>query len=193
MISREEKQQILYTFNETASKSSYPPYKSLHQWFAGQAARTPDKTAVVFNHQQVTYRELDQRSNRLSRYLYRLKGDRDNVMIGICMDPGIYVTAAIWAILKSGGAYVPIEPNLPGERKKQMIRDTNIGIVLSEKQYEKDLDHLHLAKFPYDDLNMLSLPGLNCEPLQLDIRADDLCCVIFTSGVLALPGSGRGT
>ncbi|UCH97764.1 MAG: AMP-binding protein, partial [Candidatus Aminicenantes bacterium] len=140
IISREEKQQILYTFNEAA----YPgrQHKTVHQRFEEQVEKTPDRVAVVSENNQVTYRELDRQANRVSRYLYRLKGVNSAPMMGIWLDPGINVTAAIWGVLKSGGAYVPIDPDLPEQRKKQMIKDATIGIVLSEKKYIKDLNRL---------------------------------------------------
>ncbi|MCP5049068.1 MAG: AMP-binding protein, partial [bacterium] len=146
IITSQEKRQILYEFNDTAV--DFPEDKPIHRLFAQQASRTLEEIAVVAvgrsaaGERYMTYRQLDEGSNRLANYLYRRKQIRPEEPVGILISDVIHLPVAILGVLKAGGAYVPVEPSLPLARKRSIIDDANIGLVISQRQCRDDLDRL---------------------------------------------------
>ena len=140
IMSEEERQEVVYTFNDTGK--DFLKNQTVISLFEEQVGRRQDRVALVFRHNQLTYRELACESNRLLRYLHEMKGIKREEPVGIMLDSGSEQVAAILGVLKSGGVYVPISPSLPLERKKNIIKDLGIGIVLSEKRYIGDLNRL---------------------------------------------------
>jgi amino acid adenylation domain-containing protein len=142
IIPGEEKKRLLYEFNNTAAE--YPKDKTIHELFEEQAERTPDRAALVYESEILTYRELERTANRLACYLYYEKGIQpaNENKVGIFMSHSLYLPAAIMGILKAGGAFVPLEPSLPEERIKYMINDAAIGVVISEGRYINALNRL---------------------------------------------------
>ena len=92
----------------------------LHELFEAQAARTPESVAVTSQNESLTYRELDHRANQLAQYLQVL-GVRPEVSVGICLERSIGLVVAVLAILKSGGACLPLDPGLPNDRLSFML------------------------------------------------------------------------
>ncbi|MCJ8273525.1 MAG: amino acid adenylation domain-containing protein, partial [Psychrosphaera sp.] len=103
----------------------------IQQRFAAQVNKTPNAVALVFNDQQLTYRQLDTRANQLAHYLLR-QGLVNEALVGVAMNRSISQVVAILAIIKAGGAYVPLDPGYPQNRLRQMIDDGSIGIVVTE-------------------------------------------------------------
>lgn len=140
ITTEEEKKRILFDFNNT--KAYYPEDKTIHELFSEQAAKTPDNIAVVFNEQELTYRELEHKSNRLANYLIAAHNIEPDTLVGIFIENSIEQIVAILGILKAGGAYVPISTTLPEERIKTMIDDSKIRLVLSTAKNIKMLNKL---------------------------------------------------
>jgi amino acid adenylation domain-containing protein len=147
IVSEEEKQQLIYEFNDT--RMDYPADKTIHELFAEQAERTPDNlalhgcmTAWLHRVGHITYGELNKKSSQLARYLYEAKGIQPEGRVGILLSQSFNRPIAILGVLKAGAAYVPIDPTLPKERIKYMIIDASVGIVISEKKYLNDLNSL---------------------------------------------------
>ncbi|UCH94059.1 MAG: acyltransferase domain-containing protein, partial [Candidatus Aminicenantes bacterium] len=139
IISPVEKRMVLYDFN--AVSRDYPLEKSIHSRIAGQVQETPDNVALVYEDYALTYRELEERANRVAGYLYK-KGIRPEEGVGILLDKGIEIVVALLGTLKAGGAYIPMESSFPSERQKHIIIDAQIGVVLSEKSQIRDLNRL---------------------------------------------------
>ena len=116
-----ERQQLLVEWNDTHTE--YPGDKCIHQLFESQAERTPDAVALVFEGQQLTYRELNQRANQLAHYLQKL-GVKPDVLVGICVDRSVEMMVGLLGILKAGGAYVPLDSKYPQERLGLMLSDS---------------------------------------------------------------------
>ena len=93
-------------------EGEYPQDKCIHQLFEEQALRTPDSVAVVFEDQQLSYRELNQRANQLAHYLQK-RGVGPDVLVGICVERSLEMVVGLLGILKAGGAYLPIDPDSP--------------------------------------------------------------------------------
>ncbi|WP_372339124.1 amino acid adenylation domain-containing protein [Cohnella sp. WQ 127256] len=178
MISEEEKRQILKTFNNTAA--SYPEHTTLHETFEEQAARTPDRVAVVFEDRQMTYHELNARSNQLARHL-RERGVRADMVVGVMADRSFEMIVGIYAILKAGGAYVPLDPAYPEERLLYMLRDSGIELVLTQSDTALSLPVSTILLtdsrlYAGEDSNLPSISG-----------PTHLAYVIYTSGSTGKP------
>ncbi|WP_246028052.1 non-ribosomal peptide synthetase, partial [Paenibacillus xylaniclasticus] len=121
MLTVEEKHQIINVFN--ATEAPYPQEKTIHQLFEDQVERTPDQIAVVSETEQVTYRELNARANRLAHKLRKLSVTADS-RVALLAGRSVEMIAGIFGILKAGGAYVPIDPSYPQERIAYMLEDS---------------------------------------------------------------------
>ena len=128
LLSPAERHQLLVEFNNT--KVDYPDNKTAVELFEQQASRTPDNTAIVFEGEALTYRELDQRSNQLGHYLREL-GVGEDTPVAICLDCSLEMIVGILGILKAGGAYVPIDPEYPEQRIEYILQDTATPVLLT--------------------------------------------------------------
>ncbi|NOQ28303.1 MAG: amino acid adenylation domain-containing protein, partial [Bacteroidales bacterium] len=138
LLSQEEKQQLLYEFNDT--QADYPKDKTIQELFEEQVDKNPENIALVCDQEKITYRELDNRSNQLAHYLrFECEVSIDEC-IGIYMDKGTNVIIAILGILKSGCGYLPLSVTYPEERITLMINDASARVIISEKQYVKEMN-----------------------------------------------------
>jgi amino acid adenylation domain-containing protein len=139
MLSAAERWQLWGEWNDTAT--DYPGEMGLHELFEQQAARRPEAIATAYGEQQLSYRELDRRSNQLGHRLRRLgvTGDGESA-VGLCVERCAEMVVASLAILKAGGAYVPIDPTYPPERVAFMLDDTRIDVVVASRD-RADLAH----------------------------------------------------
>src|SRR5262249_3969229 len=115
-----------------SDSSASRPYRRacIHRLIEEQAARTPDRTALWFDEQELSYRDLDARSNRLAPPL-RTLGDRPDVLVGIHVERSLDLIIAALATWKAGGAYVPLDPAYPSERIAFMLDDARLRVVLT--------------------------------------------------------------
>ncbi len=123
-----EREQLLVEFNDTAT--DYRKDKCIHQLFEEQVERTPDKVAVAFDGQHLTYAQLNARANRLAHHLQAL-GVRPEVPVAICMARCLEMVVGLLGILKAGGAYVPLDPAHPEERLSFMMQDARAAVLLT--------------------------------------------------------------
>lgn len=180
IISYEEKNLIINKFNDT--KTLYPRDKSLIEVFEEQVKKTPDKIAVVFNEEEITYKNLNLRVNSLASLL-REKGVKNNDLIGIISDKSIEMIIGTLAILKAGGAYLPIDYRYPADRVMHMINDSKIKIILSDRELSEEVtfngDFINLKdKYIYKN---------GIEGFKNISSAKDLAYVIYTSGSTGKP------
>jgi amino acid adenylation domain-containing protein len=128
LIGEQERDYLLSSLNATYVE--YPAVKSLTDLFAAQVTQHPTAIAVVFGGEQLTYRELDERSGRLATYL-RSKGVVTGSLVPVCIERSLNMIIGIWGILKAGGTYVPIDPEYPPARIQYMITDTCGRVMLT--------------------------------------------------------------
>ncbi|NOR44474.1 MAG: amino acid adenylation domain-containing protein, partial [Candidatus Delongbacteria bacterium] len=121
ILTSEEKHQLLYEFNDTYA--DYPRDKTIQELFEEQVSKTPDNIALVFENKEMSYGELNARSNQLARLL-REKGVNPDAIVGIMVDRSFEMIIGILGIMKSGGAYLPIDPTYPEERIKYMLENS---------------------------------------------------------------------
>ncbi|MEC0166478.1 amino acid adenylation domain-containing protein, partial [Bacillus cereus] len=175
-----EQDMILNKFNST--KTEYPRNKTINQLFEEQVERTPENIAVVFKDKQLTYRELNEKSNQLARML-RNKGVNTDAIIGLMIDRSLEMIIGIMGILKSGAAYLPIDPDTPKARIDYMLRDSHTMILLTQEKFikkiEYDLEIINLDELDSSDLSTDNLKHVN--------RSDDTAYIIYTSGSTGIP------
>jgi non-ribosomal peptide synthetase component F len=133
MISDEEKK-IVLEFAEI--KTIYPKEKTINQLFEEQVNMNPNKTAVVFKEESLTYNHLNKKANQLARTL-RGFGVKENTPVGILAEKSLDIIVGILGILKAGGCYVPIDPEYPEQRIKFMINDSGCKVLLTQDKYMK--------------------------------------------------------
>ena len=183
LLTPKERHQIVHEWNDTASE--YPREKCVHQLFEEQVARTPEKIAVVYEKEKLTFDELNSRANQLARYLIS-RGVNSGTLVGICVDRSLEMIIGLLGIIKAGGAYVPLDPSYPNARLECMLEDSDVMYLLSQS-------HLGSIVSGYDggvinldtDWHMIE-SELTVNP-RCTIQPDSLIYVIYTSGSTGNP------
>ncbi|MEE4571147.1 condensation domain-containing protein, partial [Paenibacillus polymyxa] len=129
VLSEQEREQILHGWGDTAAE--YPSEQTIHGLFEAQAVHTPEQPALYFEGEQLTYRELNERANRLARTL-RSQGVTKDRLVGLMTERSVDMIVGIFGILKAGGAYVPIDPTYPEERIRYMLDDSGAELLLTQ-------------------------------------------------------------
>src|SRR5262249_44827883 len=134
-----ERQQLLFEYNPTNDER--PPEKFFHELFLEQMERTPEAVAVIYEEERLTYHELNERAGRLAHYLGDL-GVGPEVVVGICMNRSLDLIVSLLAVLKSGGAYLPLDPSYPRRRLTFMIEDAAVTVLLTESHLSSRLPRM---------------------------------------------------
>jgi amino acid adenylation domain-containing protein len=167
----------------------YPRSSTIAELFALQASRTPDRIALISNSlagsQQLTFSELDARSNRLARHLQDL-GVGPDTLVGVAMARTESLVITLLAILKAGGAYVPLDPTYPKERLTLVIGDSRMRIVVTTEESRP------LLPFDLSDLTVVNaedpaIASLSSAPVSSSAASHHLAYVIYTSGSTGRP------
>src|SRR5256714_1411678 len=183
LLTPAEREQILVAWNRTAA--TYPPDRCVHELFEAQVERTPDAVAVACQHEQVTYRELNQRANQVAHHL-RALGVGPEVCVGICMERSLEFAAGLLGILKAGGVYVPLDPDYPRERLAVMLEETRVRVLLTQERLAAGLP-THEAQVICLDADEAAIAReCTANPVS-EVGADNLAYIIFTSGTTAGP------
>jgi len=182
ILTKAELQQLFVESNNTEFEL---PSVCIHQLFEAQVEKTPNAVAVVFEGQQLTYQELNQRANQLAHYLQKL-GVSPEVLVGICVQRSLEMVISILAILKAGGAYVPLDPVYPQERLAYMLADAQVSVLLTQKHLLETLP-AHNAQTVYldQDENLL-ITQSTANPIS-NATSENLAYVIYTSGSTGQP------
>jgi len=187
LLTSEERRQLLVEFNPRPV--DFPRHQCLHELFEAQAARTPQASAVKFGSQVVTYGELNERANQLASHLGSLGVVRETP-VGICMERSPEMVIAVLAILKSGGAYVPVEPDEPTERLAFKLRDAGVAILLTHESVLKTLADEVLASGPMVvavDRDEAAISRHSSQDIAGKACPDNLAYIIYTSGSTGTP------
>ena len=159
--------------------------RSIHSAFESQAARTPDRIAVVCGSVRLSYRELNERSNRLAHHLRR-RGVTPGAFVGLYLDRTVELVVAVLGILKAGGAYVPVDPQYPRERLAFMLEDARAPVMVTEKSLAGDLAIADTAIVSLDADAAAIAAEAASNPSE-EVQPDDLAYVIYTSGSTGRP------
>ncbi len=183
LLTAKERQQLLIQWNNT--QTDYPRDKCIHQLFEEQVKRTPDAVAVVFEQQQLTYRELNSRANQLAHYL-RTLGIGSDVPVGICVERSLEMVVGLLGILKAGGAYVPLDPAYPQERLAYMLSDSQLPVLLTQQDLVSVLPD-HQAKVVCLDTDWKNIVEENDENPFSSVTGENRAYIIYTSGSTGKP------
>ncbi|WP_344423585.1 amino acid adenylation domain-containing protein, partial [Amycolatopsis minnesotensis] len=167
----------------SGTSSAVAPVRTLPELFADQVRRSPDAAAVVFEGRSVTYRELDERANRIANRLVAA-GVRPDDLVGICLDRGIELVASMLAVLKSGGAYLPLDPTNPAERLAYLLDDADVVLVLTDERLRTRLPSRASQVLCVDAERIADEPSAAPAPR---LAAANLAYVIYTSGSTGRP------
>eukprot|EP00833_Pecoramyces_ruminatium_P016689 jgi/Orpsp1_1/1190721/evm.model.d7180000080753.1 len=185
-IPMDEKERIIKQFNYDVNKEGCD--KLYHEEFRKIARKYPKRNAIIFNEMKITYKELDEMTNSLAYYL-RLERVKRNDIIPIICDRSPYYIIGILGISKAGGAFLPIDKNLPNERiqfilgeiKSKVILFSNCEEVINKlKNNEENTEYKMYDLVKHDYSN-------NCNKINNINEPDDTCYVLFTSGTTGNP------
>ncbi|WP_294961877.1 non-ribosomal peptide synthetase [uncultured Flavobacterium sp.] len=182
-LTKQEASHLLESFN--ALKIPYDSSTTIVNLIEEQVKKTPEAIAVYYEGIRLSYQELEDRSNQLAHYLIEECGVSGNDLIGIMMDRSELMFIGILGILKSGGAYVPIDPDYPESRKSYILKDTQVKVLLTQSDYIFDLSYYSGNLFAMD-LQLLGLTNSKQAP-SVSINANDLVYIIYTSGSTGNP------
>ena len=183
LLSEAERHQLLTEWNDTVTE--YPADKCIHQLFEQQVERTPEAVAVVFENQQLTYLQLNQRANQLAHHLQSL-GVGPEVLAGVCVERSIEMVVGLLGILKAGGAYVPLDPNYPQERLSYMLADSGVEVLLTQQSLLESLLQ-NQVEVVCLDTDWGAIEQHTQANLDVGVCSDNLAYVIYTSGSTGLP------
>eukprot|EP00833_Pecoramyces_ruminatium_P012946 jgi/Orpsp1_1/1186978/evm.model.d7180000054594.1 len=184
-IPMEQKERIIKEFNSDINKEGCE--KLYHEEFKKMAKQYPERYAIVFNEEKITYKELDEMSNSLAHYL-RSEGVYRNDIIPIICDRSPYYIIGILGISKAGGAFLPVDKNLPIERIKFILQEVNPKLILY-KSCNDIINKLHdfdKNKYTIYDIEKHNY-SMNCNSTNNINDPDDICYVLFTSGTTGKP------
>ncbi|MGZ5543918.1 MAG: condensation domain-containing protein, partial [Limisphaerales bacterium] len=185
LVSDAERRQILVEWN--ATERPFPADKGVHEVFLEQVARTPENTAVVFGQTELTYRELDHRSNQFASYLLK-RGVTRGALVPICMERSLEMIIGTLAILKTGAAYVPLEPTTPAERLRLMLADIDTPVFITRSRDAFAFASLELgSKVIEFERELQAIDQESASPFSTKVRGDDPAYVMFTSGSTGTP------
>ena len=182
-LSDQERGQILVEWNKT--RRPYPEDRCVHELFREQSSRTPDQIALVCNDQQLSYRELDRRTNQLAAYLQAL-GVGPEVVVGLCLERSVEMVVGFIGVLKAGGAYLPLDPEAPLERLSYLLEDAGVGVVLTERELEKRLPSF-LGQTVLLDVEWERISEESESEPESEVIAWNSAYVIYTSGSTGKP------
>lgn len=186
IITPAERRTILEEWNHTQAVS--PVSSFVHRMFEARARITPESPAVMFLNATLTYGELDRRSNCLARWL-RAWGVGVETVVAVCMDPSLDMVVALFAVLKAGGAYLPLDPCLPPERVDFMLKDCRAALVLTQEATVSTVPQ-GIDRLVLDSASLWTrlLATESDEPLADDGLAEEsLAYVVYTSGSTGWP------
>lgn len=181
IISEEEKNKILYEFNDT--KIDYPENKNLLNIFSDIVLQHSDNIAVSYKNTYLTYNELNNKSNYLANKLYSY-GIRKGDVVGVCLNKSLELMVSIWAILKVGAVYMPMYVDYPEDRLNYMLENSNAKFLITNNNM---LDNINF-NINTELLNSyLDIKSCNHLEFNISINSNDLAYIIYTSGSTGRP------
>ncbi|ARU63210.1 hypothetical protein CBW65_21185 [Tumebacillus avium] len=179
----EEELQLLASFNDT--EAFFPSDKTIIEIFEEQALRTPDNIAVRYQDEELTYAQLNEKANQMAHALRASGCDRDSI-IAIMVNRSIEMIISVMGILKSGGAYLPIDPDAPQARIDYLLEDSNALLIITKDFLLDKLTGFNGEVFSLDK-EMPVVGTYPATPVASELTPDDLAYVIYTSGSTGKP------
>ncbi len=183
LLSESELDDLLVKSN--VNRLNYPQDKCIHQLFEIVAEQNGDAIALVFGDKQLSYKDLNTRSNKLAHYLKKI-GVKTEVLVGLCVERSFDMVIGMLGILKAGGAYVPLDPSYPPERLDFMLQDAQVSVLLTQHKWINRLVNYNSQVICLDN----DWEIIDREPednLASQVKVDNLAYVIYTSGSTGKP------
>ncbi len=174
-----ERKKVVQEWNRTEHEVAP---RLVPEMISAQAAKHPDKIAVVFEEREFTYQQLNERANAIAEAL-KANGLRPDGLAGIYLERSLEMLASILGVLKAGGAYVPLDPNYPEERLAFMVRDSGLKTIITSN----NLLARCRALGNVDICSVDNIPESAKEFTQAKVEPENLAYVIYTSGSTGLP------
>ncbi|MET3658071.1 non-ribosomal peptide synthetase [Sporosarcina psychrophila] len=181
-LSNKERQRLI-EFNQTTVP--FQNNKCLHEIFEEQVLRTPDNIAVIFDNNELTYRELDLRANKLANFL-TTRGVGPDKIVGICIERSIELIVGLLGILKAGGAFLPLDPEMPNTRLKQIINNAGCEICLTQHSLQEKL-LMEEVEIIYLDSEWGDIDQQTNQKPTVAVTQDHMISVYYTSGSTGQP------
>ncbi|MEH2110842.1 amino acid adenylation domain-containing protein [Nostoc sp.] len=183
LLRESELHNLLVEWNNT--QLDYPQDKCIHQLFESVAEQNPDAIALVFGDKELSYKELNIRSNQLAHYLKKL-GVKTEVLVGLCVERSFDMVIGMLGILKAGGAYVPLDPSYPSERLNFMLEDAQVSVLLTQERWLERLKNSNSQIICLDKDWKIISQEIEDNPTS-KVTVDNLAYIIYTSGSTGKP------
>jgi len=183
LLMESETRRLLQVWNDTSV--AFPHNLTVHKLIEQQMDATPDSVAVVFEDSQLTYAELNRRSNQLAHYLRKL-GVKPGSLVAVFVERSLEMIVALLGTMKAGGAYVPLDPTFPPERLRFVLGDAKASIVLTQDPLTKGwtFDGSRVVRLDSDWGEIAKESGNSPEEV---VAREDLAYVLYTSGSTGQP------
>lgn len=180
LLTKEEEKKLYSGIKPT--HLSYDKNKTINQLFEEQVKKNPNKIAIEFNSETITYSELNSKANKLAHILQK-KGVTTEKVVALMLRRSIDMFVSIIAILKAGGVYLPVDMEYPKERKRFLLKDSNACLVLTQQEYIEEIE------FEKEILNIdaIDYSTENEENLISTINGGNAAYIIYTSGSTGTP------
>ena len=183
MLSDNERQEILTVFN--GAHFEFPAGRRIQDFFEEQSAIFPDAVAIMSGTRQISYDELNRRSNQIAHELIA-RGVKAECLVGVFLTRTPEVVMAILGVLKAGGAYVPLDPNYPRSRLLHIMEDSELALVITEEGLRKDLPETKTEVLCLDS-EWSTIENRDERNPEVTVAPDNLAYVLFTSGSTGRP------
>ena len=187
VVSAGEQQKLAVDWN--ATELDYPANSTLHEQFSIQASATPNKTCVRFDDTELTYAQVDQRSNQIAAYLIQ-QGIGEGDLVGICVHRSADMLVQLFGILKTGAGYVPLDPDYPIDRLQYMCDHSGLKVVVTQQALAETVAEFGKPSVMIDTVAAdIDAQSTECPPQSA--HASSVCYVIYTSGSTGKPKGVR--
>jgi amino acid adenylation domain-containing protein len=177
ILTPQERSSIMDIFNGTSAPK--PPHQTIVQWFERQVTESADKVAVRFHHEHLTYTELNRRANRLAHYL-RSRGVKRDIAVGLLMDRSLELIVAVVAVLKAGGAYLPLDPHVPEQRIHTILEENKVSLLITEDEVVRALSFSSLQAPQSLEATIIKSPARPPVPCFDDLAKPNRSLVDYT-------------
>lgn len=185
LLTEAEQTQITKTWNRAPQEFHAPQSKSISELFEAQAKKASDEIALIYENEKLSYRELNDRANRLAHYLMVL-GAAPEGLVGICLEQPIDMIVSLLAIFKAGAAYLPLDPAYPKERLALMIEDSAVSLIITEENLLASLPENNSQNICLNRDRELIAKQSKKNPIS-GAAMENLAYVIYTSGSTGKP------
>src|SRR5215831_9065510 len=182
LLTPSEYRQIVGNFNPAPREF---PACTLHELLEEQAARKPEALALIYEDQQVSYKEFNESANQIAHYLRGI-GVRRGSRVGLCLERSIEAIVCMLGILKAGAAYVPLDPKYPSSRLSFLVQDADIQVLLTQASLLQSVPKNRIRHI-FIDSEAAAILGQRIENPRSSASADDVAYVIYTSGSTGRP------